>query len=84
MKEKESERRSKHKPIQERRHLPFSNSIRAQREKEREREREKRLMKTHTIYTKLYQTERRRKKKWIFRVKKNLLELMTEEEKKIA
>jgi len=38
MKEKESERRSKHKPIQERRHLPFSNSIRAQREKERERE----------------------------------------------
>jgi len=35
--------------IQERRHLPFLD-------------REKRSMKTHTIYTKLYQTERRKKK----------------------
>jgi hypothetical protein len=38
--------------IQERRHLPFSNSIR------RERER--------TIYTKLYQTEGRNKKSGYF------------------
>ena len=34
---------------------------------ERERERERHSMKMHTIYTKLYQTERR--KKWIFRQK---------------
>jgi hypothetical protein len=58
----EGERRSKHS------HTGETPSAFFKQHQNIERERERRSMKTHTIYTKLYQTERR-KKKWIFRQK---------------
>jgi hypothetical protein len=63
LKKGEREREGVNISIQERRHLPFSNSIRTQRERERETFDEN----AHNLHKAL--SNREKKKKWIFRQK---------------
>lgn len=67
--EEEEGKRSKHTYTGESHHLPFFKQH--HRERENEGERERRRMKTHTIYTKLYQTERERESGYISKEKKS-------------